>query len=102
LRRLTVEEVRGLQGFPADWRFSGNRAQVFKQIGNAVPTVFGEILGGAIKRHLQNFPSTKAEKLEIPRSLTGYMEYTKKDHARNESARSVHLRFGARDQPSEG
>jgi DNA (cytosine-5)-methyltransferase 1 len=93
LRRLTFNEVKLLQGFPEDWTVEGTKAQQYKQIGNAVPTVFGEALGNIIASHLNNFPSAKPVRIGVPDSFKGYMEYTKRDHARNKDARTVHRQF---------
>ena len=93
LRRLTFNEVKLLQGFPESWVVQGTKAQQYKQIGNAVPTVFGEALGKIIASHLDNFPSTKPVHIGVPESFKGYMAYTKKDHARNKDARTVHRHF---------
>jgi len=93
LRRLTLREVMLLQGFPADWHILGNNAEKYKQVGNAVPSVFGELLGSIILDHLANYPSGPPERLEIPKSFKGYIDYTKRDHDRNASARSVHRQF---------
>ena len=94
LRRLTLREVMLLQGFPEDWRLCGTKAQKYKQVGNAVPAVFGELLGATITGHLANYPSAPPEHLELPKSFKGYIAYTKRDHERNASARSVHRQFG--------
>lgn len=94
LRRLTFLEIKRLQAFPDDWIVVGNKAQQYKQIGNAVPTVFGEALGKVIVSHLEQFPSTKPERIGIPDSFRGYIEYTKRDHARNKDSRSIHRYFG--------
>lgn len=93
LRRLTFDEVKLLQGFPEDWSFYGTNAGRFKQVGNAVPAIFGELLGGIITQHLDAFPNTLPEKLAFPEMFKGYISYTIKDHARNASARSVHSQF---------
>jgi hypothetical protein len=62
-------------------------------VGNAVPAVFGELLGAIVRDHLANYPSGPPEQLEMPKSFKGYINYTKRDHARNASARSVHKQF---------
>jgi len=93
LRRLTLKEVQMLQGFPADWVVKGKRTEVFKQIGNAVPTVFGEKLGELLMQHLDNFPATNPVFIEMPKSYKGYIEYTRKDHERNKDSRTVHKQF---------
>jgi DNA (cytosine-5)-methyltransferase 1 len=89
LRRLTFNEVKLLQGFPEDWIVQGTKAQQYKQVGNAVPTVFGEAIGKIIISHLENFPSTKPIHIGIPESFKEYMEYTKKDHSRNKESRTL-------------
>ncbi len=94
LRRLTFHEVKLLQGFPSDWIVHGSKAQQYKQIGNAVPAVFGEALGRTIINHLNNFPKGQAVRIGVPDSFKGYMAYTKKDHARNKASRTVHHHFG--------
>lgn len=40
IRCLTTREAAQIQGFPADYRFSGTRDSIIKQIGNAVPPPF--------------------------------------------------------------
>ncbi len=93
LRRLTFREVKGLQGFPEDWIVQGTKAQQYKQIGNAVPTVFGEELGKVILSHLESFPLENPVRIGIPDTFKGYMDYTKRDHARNKASRIVHRHF---------
>lgn len=94
LRRLTLEEVKLLQGFPLDWKICGTKAQKFKQIGNAVPAIFGKLLGEVIISFLEKFPDSPPEFIEMPNSFKGYISYTKKDHARNAESRTVHKKFG--------
>jgi DNA (cytosine-5)-methyltransferase 1 len=36
-RMLKPHELAAAQGFPRDYKFTGNTTQVVKQIGNAVP-----------------------------------------------------------------
>lgn len=56
-RALTPREGARLQGFPDAFRFAGTRAQVVKQIGNAVPP----ILGRAIARQLAEVMGLRAD-----------------------------------------
>jgi DNA (cytosine-5)-methyltransferase 1 len=52
---LQPHELARAQGFPDSYRFSGNREDIVKQIGNAVPVnlakaLIGELLGAAVSR----------------------------------------------------
>lgn len=93
LRRLTLLEVKRLQGFPDDWVICGNKAEIFKQIGNAVPTVFGEILASTIKDYLEKNYRSKPVALGFPKDFWKYIDYTIRDHERNKSARKIHQKF---------
>ena len=93
LRRLTFSEVKALQGFPNDWHVLGTRAQKYKQIGNAVPSLFGELLGKMIYEFLQDFPNTPVRHLKFPDAFKGYIDYAKKDHAQNKESRSRYKSF---------
>jgi DNA (cytosine-5)-methyltransferase 1 len=47
-RALTPREGARLQSFDDEFEFAGNRSQVVKQIGNAVPPLLGQAIGGAL------------------------------------------------------
>jgi len=96
LRRLTLNEAKLLQGFPSDWEILGTKSQRYKQVGNAVPTVFGELLGEMIQTFLKSYPSTPPVPLDFPKTFRGYIDYTKKDQARNGDSRVVHKNFESR------
>lgn len=51
-RRLSARELCRIQTFPDDVRITGGRTSVQKQIGNAVPSLLGEVLGRAIRTQL--------------------------------------------------
>ncbi len=44
-RPLSVQEYARIQTFPDSWRFEGKTADKYRQIGNAVPVVFGQKIG---------------------------------------------------------
>lgn len=53
LRALSVKEYARIQTFPDDWEFCGKTADKYRQIGNAVPVIFGREIG----EHLNRFDS---------------------------------------------
>ncbi|OQY57008.1 MAG: hypothetical protein DRR08_03610 [Candidatus Parabeggiatoa sp. nov. 2] len=84
LRRLTFLEVKRLQGFPEPWTFCGSKAQQFKQVGNAVPAIFGKVLGQTLIKYLETYNSNlKPQKIRLPERFEQYINYTKKEAARN-------------------
>ena len=50
--RLTNPMAALVQGFPADWNFSGRKTSVYRQIGNAFPPPVAAAIGGSIARAL--------------------------------------------------
>lgn len=50
IRRLSVRESAAVQTFPDDFVFCGSRTAGYRQIGNAVPPLFGCLLGKELKR----------------------------------------------------
>lgn len=51
LRSISLREGAILQTFPTDYKFMGNKVDVARQIGNAVPPKLAEILG----KHIINY-----------------------------------------------
>jgi DNA (cytosine-5)-methyltransferase 1 len=87
LRRLTLRECAGLQGFPMEWRFVGSKASQFRQVGNAVPSVFGRAIGGVLVQALQEASKEHPVSAPLPAGFTAAIQYTQRDHARNAVAR---------------
>lgn len=71
LRPLSVEEYARIQQFPEGWEFSGKIEQIYKQIGNAVPTGLGYAVGLQIMRHIEG----KLNSNEEIRNVIPYSRY---------------------------
>lgn len=97
LRRLTWRECAGLQGFPLEWEFVGNKASRFRQIGNAVPVIFGEILGKVLLTALALPTEAKVESAPLPDACLSAIDYTKREHRRNGASRRA-VRSATLDQ----
>lgn len=58
-RVLSIEEYKAVQGFPSDWFIAGKTADIYRQIGNAVPVQLGEAIGHAILADMADEPVDK-------------------------------------------
>ncbi len=88
LRRLTVRECAALQGFPPEWEFVGGKSSQFRHVGNAVPSVFGRVLGLAVAKALKEHRKRRPASTPLPENFKAAVEYTKRDHDRNAVART--------------
>lgn len=88
LRRLTVRECAALQGFPSEWEFVGTKSSQFRQVGNAVPSVFGRVLGRSLVEALEESRKRRPVSAPLPEKFRAAVEYTKRDHERNAVART--------------
>ena len=78
-RPLSIEEYARIQMFPDNWHFAGKLADIYKQIGNAVPTG----LGRAAAKHLLWFdalPDSQKKHLQIIDPDAIYSRYRNTDH----------------------
>ncbi len=78
-RALSIEEYARIQMFPDTWKFAGKMADVYKQIGNAVPTG----MGYAAAKHLLWFDSLTPEQkshLTIIDPNATYSRYMNTNH----------------------
>lgn len=88
LRRLTLFEVARLQGFPRKWHFAGNKAAQFKQVGNAVPAILGEVVGKKMCKFLETYTAGKPSvSLPLPTRIVDAIDYTKNEEQRNGQSR---------------
>lgn len=51
--RLTVSMAATIQGFPADWEFSGRKTNAYRQVGNAFPPPVAEAVGRSLRLALE-------------------------------------------------
>lgn len=49
MRRMSMNEAIGIQGFPFDYPFMGNNAAKWRQIGNAVPPPLAQVVVSSIR-----------------------------------------------------
>ncbi len=49
----TVRESARLQSFPDDFIFYGNKSQQYKQVGNAVPPMLGQVVAAQLIKYLE-------------------------------------------------
>ena len=66
LRPLSIEEYKRIQQFPDEFVFQGTTIQKYKQIGNAVPVGFGEIIGKFLLDHLNRKNLDETSYLNFP------------------------------------
>ena len=73
-RALSIEEYARIQMFPDKWQFKGSTADVYKQIGNAVPVG----MGYAAAKHLlwfDSLPDSQKENLQLVDPSAVYSRY---------------------------
>ncbi len=73
-RRLSTRELCRLQTFPDSYEVLGSRAEIQRQLGNAVPSLIGEILGREIMQQFFNEEVTAELKLSINRNMEPHSE----------------------------
>lgn len=65
-RRLSSRELCRIQTFPDDVVIRGGRTAVQKQVGNAVPSLLGEVLGRAIRSQLLDLSAIRTPLKLLP------------------------------------
>ena len=69
LRPLSVREYAAIQTFPEEYVFVGNLDDKYRQIGNAVPPVFGEAIG----RHILRFDEGELTETRFSQRFSRYV-----------------------------
>lgn len=91
IRRLCPRECAALQTFPSDWLFAGKRSDQYRLIGNAVPPLLAEQIGGALHRHIvQSWDEGRASIAALDPlapQLEAAVRYTIKEEWRNGPSR---------------
>ncbi|HEY6350444.1 MAG TPA: DNA cytosine methyltransferase [Candidatus Angelobacter sp.] len=68
-RPLSVREYAAIQTFPEDYAFAGNTDDKYKQIGNAVPPLFGEAIG----KHIIRFDQGELGQTQFSQRFSRYI-----------------------------
>ncbi|MFF1476129.1 DNA cytosine methyltransferase [Streptomyces sp. NPDC058301] len=73
--KLTVKQAAIIQGFPADWKFTGRKTAAYRQVGNAFPPPVAQAVGeqiiAALKAGVKGARRVGEDKLfEIPEPST--------------------------------
>jgi DNA (cytosine-5)-methyltransferase 1 len=68
LRPLSVSEYAAIQTFPLDYHFEGKMDDKYRQIGNAVPVLFGKAIG----KHLIRFDEGRLQEDQSSYNLSRY------------------------------
>lgn len=80
-RYLTPREAALLQSFPLKFKFIGSQTSVFRQIGNAVPPILGQVLGECARMMLSQRSSVseslKESRFDFVESAFVYQKLTK-------------------------
>ena len=65
-RRLSMRELCRVQTFPDNVSITGGRTAVQRQVGNAVPSLLGEVLGRGIRTQLLGMPKQRGALRLLP------------------------------------
>src|SRR6202012_2522851 len=58
-RTLSIREAARVQTFPDHFRFAGQPSHRLRQIGNAVPPLLAEAVGGSVRAAIEACPSKR-------------------------------------------
>ena len=57
--RLTIPDCLKLQGFPNNFKLIGSESEKWKMVGNTIPTIFTDIIGKNLEKHIFDKPKTE-------------------------------------------
>jgi len=77
-RKLSIREMCRLQTIPDDWIITGDYREANQQVGNAIPSLIGEILGREIQKQFYNKTFRKKLTLQTPRQIETPRRYKTK------------------------
>jgi DNA (cytosine-5)-methyltransferase 1 len=97
-RRLSTAELCRLQTFPDGYEILGGRTEIQRQLGNAVPSLIGEILGREIRRQFLECPIAEPLKLLRPVNTAPY----KKQPVQPVASKYLELIGEHKDHPGTG
>ena len=69
LRRLTINEVALLQGFPTSYKFCGPNSKIYSQIGNAVPCDLAQTVANVISAVLSGRIADESDLISAGQNL---------------------------------
>ncbi|MBE9069559.1 DNA cytosine methyltransferase, partial [Leptolyngbya cf. ectocarpi LEGE 11479] len=97
-RRLSTRELCRLQTFPDDYEILGSRTEIQRQLGNAVPSLIGEILGREIRKQFFSEEINASLKLLPSRNYKPYCQ----ESTQSVSEEYLHLLGEHEDHPGTG
>lgn len=74
-REVSPRESARMQTFPDWWHFDGVGRHLIRQVGNAVPVLFGALIASHVMKHLFDEPRPLSYKQAIRRLDLNYLEH---------------------------
>lgn len=84
LRPFTLRELACIQGFPMDYQFVGNWGEKKRQVGNAVPPVFGAAVMMEVRKTMERCDLEREEQRKRAEERREEEEEEGKDEGKEE------------------